>query len=149
MWTDYITSISHVLKVNEYGERQAKVNEKSLCFKGWETLVKEFKILSFSASPKEVFPKEDLTILYGFLSSQSHPSFLGILQFGQMYNSDEYKERALMILNSICKFQQVIVRDFCNAFPKAKEFLDKMPKEQTKYLLQNEIREDGNIQDVF
>lgn len=111
--------------------------------------IKEFKILSFSASPKEVFPKEDLTILYGFLSSQSHPSFLGILQFGQMYNSDEYKERALTILNSICKFQQVIVRDFCNAFPKAKEFLDKMPKEQTKYLLQNEIREDDNIQDVF
>lgn len=108
--------------------------------------IKEFKILSFSASPKEIFPKEDLTILYGFLSSQSHPSFLGILQFGQMYNSDEYKERALTILNSICKFQQVIVRDFCNAFPQAKEILDKMPKEQTKYLIQN--RKDDNIQDV-
>ena len=39
MWTDYITSISHVLKVNEYGGRQAKVNEKRQCFKGWETLV--------------------------------------------------------------------------------------------------------------
>ena len=39
MWTDYITSVSHVLKVNEYGERQAKGNEKNLCFKGWETLV--------------------------------------------------------------------------------------------------------------
>ena len=38
MWTDYITSISHVLKVNEYGERQAKGNEKNLCFTGWETL---------------------------------------------------------------------------------------------------------------
>ena len=40
MWTDYITSISHVLKVNEYGERQAKGNEKNLCFTGWETLVR-------------------------------------------------------------------------------------------------------------
>ena len=39
MWTDYITSISHVLKVNEYGGRQAKGNEKRQCFKGWETLV--------------------------------------------------------------------------------------------------------------
>ena len=29
-----------MLKVNEYGERQAKGNEKNLCFKGWETLVK-------------------------------------------------------------------------------------------------------------
>ena len=28
-----------MLKVNEYGERQAKGNEKNLCFKGWETLV--------------------------------------------------------------------------------------------------------------
>ena len=39
MWTVYITSISHVLKVNEYGRRQVKVNEKRHCFKGWETLV--------------------------------------------------------------------------------------------------------------
>ena len=37
--TDYITSVSHALKVNGYGGRQAKVNEKSQCFKGWETLV--------------------------------------------------------------------------------------------------------------
>ena len=28
-----------MLKVNEYGERQAKGNEKNLCFKGRETLV--------------------------------------------------------------------------------------------------------------
>ena len=41
MWTDCITSISHVLKLNGYGRRQARVNGKSLCFKGWETLVKE------------------------------------------------------------------------------------------------------------
>ena len=38
MWTVYITSVRHVLKVNGYGGRQAKVNEKSQCFKGWETL---------------------------------------------------------------------------------------------------------------
>ena len=29
-----------MLKVNEYGGRQAKVNEKRQCFKGWETLVR-------------------------------------------------------------------------------------------------------------
>lgn len=28
-----------MLKLNGYGGRQAKVNEKSQCFKGWETLV--------------------------------------------------------------------------------------------------------------
>ena len=44
MWTDYITSISHVLKVNEYGGRQAKGNEKRQCFKGWETLVNKLLV---------------------------------------------------------------------------------------------------------
>ena len=39
MWTVCITSISHVLKLNGYGGPQAKVNEKRLGFKGWETLV--------------------------------------------------------------------------------------------------------------
>ena len=28
-----------MLKLNGYGGRNAKVNEKSQCFKGWETLV--------------------------------------------------------------------------------------------------------------
>ncbi|WP_051617383.1 DUF5677 domain-containing protein [Prevotella sp. HUN102] len=118
-----------------------EINKSDTSIKGYKFIkdtqtqkIKEFKILSFSASPKEIFPKEDLSILYSYLSYQSHPSFLGTLQFGQMYNSDEYKKKAFTILNSICKFQQVIVRDFCNAFPKAKEILDKMSKEQTKYL---------------
>ena len=33
--------VRHVLKVNGYGGRQAKGNEKRQCFKGWETLVKK------------------------------------------------------------------------------------------------------------
>ena len=40
MWTVCITSVRHVLKVNGYGGRQTKENEKRQCFKGWETLVK-------------------------------------------------------------------------------------------------------------
>lgn len=41
MWIVCITSVRHVLTVNGYGGRQTKENEKSWCFKGWETLVKE------------------------------------------------------------------------------------------------------------
>ena len=40
MWIVCITSVRHVLTVNGYGGRQTKENEKSWCFKGWETLVK-------------------------------------------------------------------------------------------------------------
>ena len=43
MWTVCITSIRHVLKLNGYGGRQAKANEKRLRFKGWETLVNKLR----------------------------------------------------------------------------------------------------------
>lgn len=39
MWIVCITSVRYVLTVNGYGGRQTKENEKSWCFKGWETLV--------------------------------------------------------------------------------------------------------------
>ena len=45
MWIVCITSVRHVLTVNGYGGRQTKENEKSWCFKGWETLA--FKIQTF------------------------------------------------------------------------------------------------------
>lgn len=43
MWIVCITSVRHVLTVNGYGGRQTKENEKSWCFKGWETLVNYYK----------------------------------------------------------------------------------------------------------
>lgn len=42
MWIVCITSVRYVLTVNGYGGRQTKENEKSWCFKGWETLVHNF-----------------------------------------------------------------------------------------------------------
>lgn len=43
MWIVCITSVRHVLTVNGYGGRQTKENEKSWCFKGWETLDTNYK----------------------------------------------------------------------------------------------------------
>ena len=45
MWIVCITSVRHVLTVNGYGGRQTKENEKSWCFKGWETLVYNNELL--------------------------------------------------------------------------------------------------------
>lgn len=57
MWIVCITSVRHVLTVNGYGGRQTKENEKSWCFKGWETLVtngcfliKVFKVPEYTNS---------------------------------------------------------------------------------------------------
>lgn len=44
MWIVCITSVRHVLTVNGYGGRQTKENEKSWCFKGWETLALKYTI---------------------------------------------------------------------------------------------------------
>ena len=56
MWIVCITSVRHVLTVNGYGGRQTKENEKSWCFKGWETLdnnnMYEIKWDSKGAKPK-------------------------------------------------------------------------------------------------
>ena len=46
MWIVCITSVRHVLTVNGYGGRQTKENEKSWCFKGWETLVSTFHLIA-------------------------------------------------------------------------------------------------------
>ena len=48
MWIVCITSVRHVLTVNGYGGRQTKENEKSWCFKGWETLGVYYSMKLFS-----------------------------------------------------------------------------------------------------
>ena len=58
MWIVCITSVRHVLTVNGYGGRQTKENEKSWCFKGWETLVTNYKLLSIHyKKEKRLFSK--------------------------------------------------------------------------------------------
>lgn len=53
MWIVCITSVRHVLTVNGYGGRQTKENEKSWCFKGWETLDKYY--IGKIETPSEAF----------------------------------------------------------------------------------------------
>ena len=54
MWIVCITSVRHVLTVNGYGGRQTKENEKSWCFKGWETLVNKFTISRLTIERSEL-----------------------------------------------------------------------------------------------
>lgn len=55
MWIVCITSVRHVLTVNGYGGRQTKENEKSWCFKGWETLVNNLSIAFEDNEPSRGF----------------------------------------------------------------------------------------------
>jgi len=60
MWIVCITSVRHVLTVNGYGGRQTKENEKSWCFKGWETLVANILHINI------------LSICWGLLKKKQH-----------------------------------------------------------------------------
>ena len=57
MWIVCITSVRHVLTVNGYGGRQTKENEKSWCFKGWETLVLKTRHLQHILKDERLFSK--------------------------------------------------------------------------------------------
>ena len=69
MWIVCITSVRHVLTVNGYGGRQTKENEKSWCFKGWETLGGKAKDDNFDLklfkSDEGDWKRFDLGIQYG------------------------------------------------------------------------------------
>lgn len=65
MWIVCITSVRHVLTVNGYGGRQTKENEKSWCFKGWETLVNN-NYSSFWLTKGDYLRLKNLEIGYTF-----------------------------------------------------------------------------------
>ena len=107
MWIVCITSVRHVLTVNGYGGRQTKENEKSQCFKGWETLVREFIHETFiSKAVKTLYAHLCRSVYHqhlNYLAYSSVPSFLcapyhvsalvyhSISQKSQKSNFSQYK----------------------------------------------------------
>ena len=69
MWIVCITSVRHVLTVNGYGGRQTKENEKSWCFKGWETLVNNIKAFIYKDMKRNATFKVLLMFIVGLFLS--------------------------------------------------------------------------------
>ena len=96
IWTDYITFISHVLKVNEYGGRQTKVNEKRQCFEGWETLVNEANL----------FPEINKSLV---ISDDGSGNPIAIMPNGEVVLFDYDTEEKQVLSNS---FEEFIEENF-------------------------------------
>lgn len=77
--------------------------------------------ISFSDSPKELFGTDKLYPLYTLLSFHSHPSYLGTLQFGQMFNNGYDTNMLIVILTNVIILQNYFINDFCCAVNGAKE----------------------------
>lgn len=74
-----------------------------------------FESIPLNRTPILLFG-EDCKVLYTLLATHAHPSYLGTLQFGQMYNEEnEDKQYVITILNSLLLCQVLFVTDFCKA----------------------------------
>lgn len=79
MWIVCITSVRHVLTVNGYGGRQTKENEKSWCFKGWETLVINSILTILKAAKIHHFSKLTVNTQYFLHKDTKKESDIGAL----------------------------------------------------------------------
>lgn len=65
---------------------------------------------------------------YSILSCFVHPSYISVLQFGQMFEKDFNEEHALTFLNISRIIVSMLIVEYCNYFPIAKEEFEKLPK---------------------
>ena len=67
---------------------------------------------------------------YRFLSIHGHPSYLGVLQFGQMFANDTDKEFLKTILTCACKLSSTIATDFYENIHGADVIFSQLPENE-------------------
>lgn len=76
---------------------------------------------------------------YRFLSIHGHPSYLGVLQFGQLFANDTDKEFLRTILTCACKLASTVATDFYKNIPRADVIFLQLPENEKGFIttLQN------------
>ena len=90
--------------------------------------IEGIKEISLSGASNELFGK-NFPPIYRFFSMHTHPSYLGTLQFSQLFDGKEDKSFMLILLTSIAMFQGKIIHDFVSTIEGAKEIFNNLPKE--------------------
>lgn len=109
-------------------------NEEDLTPKGYKFIknsnnkIVGIKKISLSGASNELFGK-NFPPIYRFFSMHTHPSYLGTLQFSQLFDGKEDKSFMLILLTSIAMFQGKIIHDFVSTIEGAKEIFNNSPKE--------------------
>ena len=114
-------------------EKVANKDNNNIC--GYKFEKKDSVIVSFKSVPfsncEALFSHNYFNALYPYFSSQSHPSYLGVLQFGQMFNAEADKDMAKTIIISACICASKFTKDFCVVVADGEKYF----KEYTKDLL--------------
>lgn len=94
-----------------------------------------FDGISFTKSPKELFQENEANkAIYPLLSLHVHPSYLGVLQFGQMFDGLHDKLQLRTILKGICLLSAFLIDDFNKCINGTKLCFDKLPEEYKKII---------------
>ena len=72
---------------------------------------------------------------YRLLSIHGHPSYLGVLQFGQMFNNETDKNFLRMILTCACKLASTIAMDFYEHIDCAVDAFSKLKDSEKDYII--------------
>lgn len=71
---------------------------------------------------------------YRFLSIHCHPSYLGVLQFGQMFNSEADKKFLRTILTCACKLASTIAMDYREHINGAENAFSQLNENEKEYI---------------
>ncbi len=114
---DILGSINSTSSVRKTIMNAANKDNPNLCgfkfVKDKDELIYGFKPVPFS-DVNALFPNRQYEALYPMLSANSHPSFLGVLQFGQMYNAKQDKETASLFVQTACICAAKMTKDVCS-----------------------------------
>lgn len=132
-----VISILATLNIKESAQKDVEktlneiIKKKKSSIKGYEfvkdgSYITIFRKISLTESSKYIFENPQFGIIYTIFSMHTHPSYLSILQFGQMYNDNQYKKRLHEILTSACILNAHLIQDFCQFVPECQKYYEQM-----------------------
>lgn len=114
-------------------EKAANKDNSNICgykFEKKDSIIVSFKSLPFSKC-EALFSHNYFNALYPYFSSHTHPSYLGVLQFGQMFNAKTDKNMAETIIFSACICASKFTKDFCDVVADGEKYIKDFTKDFT------------------
>lgn len=132
-----ISSILAALNIKKSAKKDIErtlneiITKKSTSIKGYKfdkevSCITAFRKISLTSSPQYIYKDPQLGIIYTIFSMHTHPSYLSILQFGQMYKDEQYKKQLKEVLTSACILNAHLIQDFCNFIPECQKYYEQM-----------------------
>ena len=124
------------------------IKDNSTAIKGYKFIsdnnqVIAINTISFTQGILELFPNEDVLAFYNYFSSYSHPSYLALYQFEQIYNSNRPNHITEFAIKTVLKLQICICNDMCSIFPDVNERFCNLPDEQKITLMNNNTKDES------